>query len=199
ISTNVKADVVCIEGKGSKQVLNISEPIKVDGLVISVLETLDIALNKYWSVSPDVGLFATILDPRTKKLKKFTEAERQRAIALLIDRYEIYNVNDNNENKSESQNDADLLNNKSIMNMIMEDEESSDEEEENEINIYLKNKANRDILPLSWWENNEKKFTFLSKMAKEYLAIPVTSTDNIILFNASLSSTSRPELVSLHK
>ncbi|CAI2184248.1 1996_t:CDS:2 [Funneliformis geosporum] len=44
--------------------------------------------------------------------------------------------------------------------------------------VLMDNLANREILPLFWWENNEKKFPYLSKVAKEYLAISVTSTNS---------------------
>ncbi|CAI2179487.1 2215_t:CDS:2 [Funneliformis geosporum] len=99
---------------------------------------------------------------------------------LILRRALTYLCNEkiSNQNKSESRNDEDILNNKSIMNMLMEDDVSSDEEEVNEIDIYLKIKANRNIMPLYWWENSENQFPFLSKIAKEYLAISVTSTNS---------------------
>ena len=54
----------------------ILNPIETKGLVIIILEALDQLLKKYWSVSSDVGLIATLLDPRFKKLGCFNNIDK---------------------------------------------------------------------------------------------------------------------------
>jgi len=70
------ADTIVINEKGSKKSLNILNPIETKGLVIIILEALDQSLKKYWSVSSDVGLIATLLDPRFKKLGCFNNIDK---------------------------------------------------------------------------------------------------------------------------
>ena len=187
IPDNTAADIIKIDKKGQKKKLDISKSIETDRLIILVIKVLEIAINKYWTVSTEVGLISTILDPRTKKLQKFTDSEKLKATTLLINKYEIFKINNNDDNNDlEIQNNVDLsYKNDSIMNMILgDDDESSDENDENEVDNYLKMKSNRKIIPLIWWENNKTKFPFLSQLAKEYLGITATLVLSEYLFSA---------------
>jgi len=152
IPDNTAADIIKIDEKGQKKKLDISKSIETDGLINLVIKAFEIAINKYWTVSTEVGLISTILDPRTKKLQKFTDSEKLKAITLLINKYEIFkfNNNNNNNNNLEIQSNIDLsYKNDSIMNMILgDDDESSDENDENKVDNYLKMKSNRKIMPL---------------------------------------------------
>ena len=60
------ADTIVVNEKGSKKNLNILKPIETKGLVGLFLEALDLSLKKYWSVSSEVSLITTLLDPRLK-------------------------------------------------------------------------------------------------------------------------------------
>ena len=189
------ADTIEINENGSKKRLNISRPIETKGLVLLFLEALNGSLKKYWSVSSDIGLLATLLDPRSKKLVRFSTTEKQEATTLLIKKYEIYLENEvnigaeneeengdkgENKNKDKNQDDVDL--DKSLLDSIFGEEDSCDEEE-NEVDIYLKLKSIRNVNPLSWWKNNENKFPILSKLSKELFGISATSVPSERLFS----------------
>ena len=167
-----------INEKGTKHKLNILRPVKTKGLVLLFLKALEGLLNKYWTLSSGVGLLATLLDPRSKKLIRFSTTEQQEATTLLIKKYETYMLenkvnnteNDENEGNEEDEGDADDFNlEKSLMDSIFGEEENCDEE--NEVDEYLKLKqAKNTINPLFWWQSNETKFPILSKLAKELFA-----------------------------
>ena len=70
--------------KDPKKSLNVLNPIKTKGLVIIFLEALDQLLKKYWSVSSNISLITTLLDPKFKKLWCFNNTNKQKANSLLI-------------------------------------------------------------------------------------------------------------------
>ncbi|PKY55059.1 HCP-like protein [Rhizophagus irregularis] len=159
-------------------------------------KALEGSLKKYWSVSSDVGLLATLLDPRSKKLVRFNTTEVQKATTLLVKRYEMFmenevniedkNEGENDEDKGEEDNDNnknldDFNLDKSLMDSIFGEEEVC--EEENEVDVYLKLKPVRNINPLSWWKSNEDKFPILSKLSKEFFGISATSVPSERLFS----------------
>ena len=118
------ADTIEINKKGTKHKLNILRPVKTKGLVLLFLKALEGLLNKYWTLSSGVGLLATLLDPRSKKLIRFSTTEQQEATTLLIKKYETYMLenkvnnteNDENEGNEEDEGDADDFNlEKSLM------------------------------------------------------------------------------------
>ena len=152
------ADIIAINEKRTKKNFNISTPIETKGLIVLFLEALDGSLKKYWSVPSNIGLLATLLDPRSKKLLCFNESEKQQATTLLIKRYELFNSEENKtvsgdevEDREEENFDYFDLNNKdkTLMNSILGGEESEGEEE-NEVDIYLKLKSSKNVNPLSW-------------------------------------------------
>lgn len=185
------ADTIEINEKGTKHKLNISRPVKTKGLVLLFLKALEGSLNKYWTLSSGVGLLATLLDPRSKKLIRFSTTEQQEATTLLIKKYETHMLenkvnnteNDENEGNEEDEGDADDFNlEKSLMDSIFGEEENCDEE--NEVDEYLKLKqAKNTINPLFWWQSNETKFPILSKLAKELFGISATSVPSERLFS----------------
>ena len=191
IPDNEIADTIEINEKEAKYKLNISRPVKTKGLVLLFLKALEGSLNKYWTLSSGVGLLATLLDPRSKKLIRFSATEQQEATTLLIKKYETHmlenkvNNTEKNENErnEEDEGDADDFNlEKSLMDSIFGEEENCDEE--NEVDEYLKLKqAKNTINPLFWWQSNETKFPILSKLAKELFGISATSVPSERLFS----------------
>ena len=134
----------------------------------------------------------SILDPRSKKLIRFSTTEQQEATILLIKKYETHMLknkvnnteDDENEGNKEDEGDAndDFNLEKSLMDSIFGEEENCDEE--NEVDEYLKLKqAKNTINPLSWWQNNETKFPILSTLAKEVFGISTTSVSSERLFS----------------
>src|ERR1043166_9193645 len=184
IPDNEIADTIEINEKGAKYKLNISRPVKTKGLVLLFLKALEGSLNKYWTLSSSVGLLTTLLDPRSKKLIKFSITEQQEATTSLIKKYETHMLknkvnnteDDENEENKKDEGDAndDFNLEKSLMDSIFGEEENCDEE--NEVDEYLKLKqAKNTINPLSWWQNNETKFPILSILAKEVFGNSATS------------------------
>jgi len=149
------ADTIVVNEKGSKKNLNISKPIETKGLVRLFLEALDLSLKKYWSVSSEVGLITTLLDPRLKKLTCFSESDKQKANTLLIKKYEKYikenkviNIKENDDQVEEISDEFEL--DKSLMDSIFSNDES-DEKYENEVDIYFNHKTAKLVSnPLFW-------------------------------------------------
>lgn len=55
-----------------------------------------------------------------------------------------------------------------------------------EIDLYYKeNQINRNMCPLEWWRNNQRRFPSVAKLAKRYLAIPATSTPSERVFSSA--------------
>ncbi|RGB27924.1 hypothetical protein C1646_768467 [Rhizophagus diaphanus] len=116
----VKADTIEINEKGSKKKLNILRSVETKGLALLFLEALEGSLKKYWSVSSDVGLLATLLDSRSKKLVHFNTTEVQKATTLLVKRYEMFMENEVNiEDKNKGENDEDKGEEDNDNNMIL--------------------------------------------------------------------------------
>lgn len=181
------ADTIEVNEKGSKKNLNILKPIEIEGLVGLFLEALDLSLKKYWSVSSEVGLITTLLDPRFKKLTCFNETDKQKANTLLIKKYEKY-IEENKvinieENDGQTEENSDEFELKSLIGSIFGNEES-DEEDENEVDIYFNLKtAKLGSNPLHWWKNNEKRFPILCELSKEFFGISATSVPSERLFS----------------
>jgi hypothetical protein len=183
------ADTIEINEKGLKKNLNISKPIETKGLVKLFLEALNLSLKKYWSVSSDVGLITTLLDPRFEKLACFNETDKHKANSLLIKKYDKYvlenniiNTDEENENQTE-QTSYELNLDKSLMDSIFGEEES-DNDNENEVDMYFNLKAAKHgSNPLSWWKNNEKRFPILCEFSKEFFGISATSVPSERLFS----------------
>ncbi|CAG8728914.1 16105_t:CDS:2, partial [Dentiscutata heterogama] len=61
------------------------------------------SLNKYWHEFHDVGLIATLLDPRTKKITIFTNREREKAETKLRNEFENLHLNITSNDQPEQQ------------------------------------------------------------------------------------------------
>ncbi|CAG8597794.1 1238_t:CDS:2, partial [Dentiscutata heterogama] len=61
------------------------------------------SLNKYWHDFCEVGLVATFLDPRTKKMSAFTNKEREKAETKLRNEFETLYLNITSSDQSEQQ------------------------------------------------------------------------------------------------
>lgn len=71
------ADTIEINERGSKKIkyFKTSRNKRISFIILKVLEE---TLKKYWSVSFDASLFASLLDLRSKKLTCFSITERQK-------------------------------------------------------------------------------------------------------------------------
>ncbi|CAG8743551.1 31365_t:CDS:2, partial [Racocetra persica] len=75
---------------GSKIKLN--QPQNTNSLVNKVKEKLYMALKYYWNIPTNSSLIATLLDPRCKSMKQLKNQERDKAISLLKENYELLNT-----------------------------------------------------------------------------------------------------------
>lgn len=147
-------DIISINEKGVKRNFNISTPIETSGLTISFLEALNGSLKKYWSVPSKIGLLATLLDPRSKKLSCFSQSEKLQATTLLVKKYELHNAEENKtvsgDEEDDKEDDYYDINDKekSLMKSVFGEE--SEEEDENEVDEYLRLRANKNANPLGW-------------------------------------------------
>ena len=71
---------------------------------------------------------------------------------------------------------GDDYTNKASINSETDDSEDSDPVLK-EVELYLKEKPiDREEPPLGWWKENQHRFPLVSRVAKRYLTIPITST-----------------------
>ncbi|GES77226.1 hypothetical protein GLOIN_2v1777589 [Rhizophagus clarus] len=111
------ADTIEINKRESKKKLNILRPVKIKGLALLFLEVLEGTLKKYWSVFFDIDLLISILDPKSKKLVRFSVIEKQEAIILFIRKYKTYNIFGENESCKEENKVDEYLKLKPIRNI----------------------------------------------------------------------------------
>ncbi|CAB4391464.1 unnamed protein product [Rhizophagus irregularis] len=153
IPDSESANTIEINENGSKKNLYISNPIEIKEPVLLFLNRLSKSLEKYWSVSSDVGLLTILLDLCSKKLIYFGQTEKQKATTLLTERYEIYNLQKKTfigkDEKNDENEDIILYLDKSLIDSIFSEEENKDDGDENEVKEYLKLKPVRNINPLS--------------------------------------------------
>ncbi|CAB4491628.1 unnamed protein product [Rhizophagus irregularis] len=153
IPNSESANTIEINENGSKKNLYISNPIEIKEPVLLFLNRLSKSLEKYWSVSSDVGFLTTLLDLHSKKLIYFGQTEKQRATTLLTERYEIYNLQKKTfigkDEKNDENEDIMLDLDKSLMDSIFGEKENKDDGDENKVKEYLKLKLVRNINPLS--------------------------------------------------
>jgi len=161
-------------------------------------------MKEYWNVSTSIGIIATILDPRLKKLN-FIKSEAKREIIEKL--YDLYsdekfesklNTDDFDSTFDIHQDTTTSLSSMSsnfILNALFSNNNNNDDsiEETNEVDDYLAlQPLNHNCDPLNWWKNNLKRFPLLSKIARKYLSIPATSVPSERLFSdAGLHLTSR--------
>ncbi|CAG8821989.1 7663_t:CDS:1, partial [Dentiscutata erythropus] len=70
----------------------LSQPQNMDNLVEKVNESLYKALDHYWNAPLDCSLIAMLLDPCCKSMKKLDSWERDKAIDLLREKYDLLSI-----------------------------------------------------------------------------------------------------------
>ncbi|CAB5179879.1 unnamed protein product [Rhizophagus irregularis] len=172
-----------------KKPIDISSPFDPAGVEIKVRKILYKAIKHYWSVREDIGLMASLLDPRWKNLSFATQEE--------IKRVHVYIITSLNNNAQEEeldefvQEDSDDCTIDSEFNDTLEEhddewgsnesdhyeeedenvEEEKNKEEEEVVNEY----RNLDTNPFEWWKNHKMEFPVIAHLARKYLIIPATS------------------------
>ena len=86
---------------------------------------------------------------------------------------------------------GDDYTNQTSMNSETDDSEDSDTVFK-EVELYLKEKAiDREEPPLGWWKENQHRFPLVSRVARRYLTIPITSTPAERVFSTAGLTVSR--------
>ncbi|CAG8541975.1 8817_t:CDS:2, partial [Ambispora leptoticha] len=115
--------------------IKLSQPQDTDDLVEKVKENLHKALCYYWDAPLNSSLIAMLLDPRCKSMNKLDSWERDKAISLLREEYNLLNT----ENETVTNLQAEEQN-ESQMNLfsIMFGLDTTSTPHKNEIDEYLK-------------------------------------------------------------
>jgi len=166
--------------------LKISNPCNTQGLVDKIKLTLYAAMKHYWNdLFTPKSLLPSLFDPRIKELSFVSISQRFNAEDLLRDIYNqekillpssTSNLTQINlrENKKRPQKYGSILASfkKPVIPAI------------DEVTEYL---AIREIDiesdPLMWWNDQQKSFPVLSRLAKKYLAVSACSTSSERLFS----------------
>ncbi|CAG8786763.1 10303_t:CDS:2, partial [Gigaspora margarita] len=113
-------------------VIKLNQPQNTDGLVNKIKKNLYAVLKYYWDALIDRSLVTTLLDPRCKSIKQLDGWERNKAISLLQENYELLNIENETTNSPNEGQNKDQLNLFSIMF------ESDNVSIKNEVEQYLK-------------------------------------------------------------
>lgn len=160
----------------------LSQPQNTESLVEKVKASLHKALNHYWDAPLDSSLIAMLLDPHCKSMKKLDSWERDKAISLLQEEYNL--LSNGNETINNLPNEDQNENHMKLFSIMFGSDEISIPN--NEVNEYLKiNQVQTTMNPLNWWEDMQERFPILSKLARKYLAMPATSTPSERLFSSA--------------
>jgi hypothetical protein len=127
---------------------------------------MDEKFKKYFENINNTYYVAMILDPRFK-YKLLNDDEKPNVIKYFRKEYKLYH--------SELQNNKQEItqkNKKSVYDLLFPEETNIGDE----IEIYISEPTIRkDLDILTYWNNNKERYPILSKMARNYLAIPSTS------------------------
>ncbi|CAG8667137.1 2215_t:CDS:2 [Cetraspora pellucida] len=165
-------------------------PVNCSGLLEKAQAAIFLSLDELWSASNEMGLKASILDPRALKLLPFaTIQEREKTEAqirteLLLLEAQLNNSSNNEEIEKSSvilnEDPQDSLSAELWGSCLIPDNIFT----EDEFTRYMKEQiAHKNQNPLIWWEDRRTSYPFLGQLARKYLSIPATSVPSERLFS----------------
>ena len=133
-----------------------------------------INLNRYYDISSELSTIATVLDPRLKlqfyMSDKNASAENPEEIRLYV---ESFYENDYANEKSNSNSSSPAKKSGLLSGFY----KKSSTANQSELNLYEPvSEDHSKFNVLHYWKINADRFQNLSRMARDYLAVPVTST-----------------------
>lgn len=192
-----------------KQVLDMADEDE-DLFMREMAKPMKMKFDKYWGDCNLLMAIASVLDPRCKfhsvcicfpKIYKSKEVSDEnikkvrRSLELLYDEYvalcleESYSSPDVNldcDNPSSSQ--TNVKNGTGIEEMLQTiQEQEAVSSTKSELQDYLDQGVvpnSKSFSALDWWKNNSMKYTILSKMAADILAIPISTVASESTFSA---------------
>jgi len=147
--------------------------------------TANAKLVQYYNLTSDCYTISTILDPRFKLdyYKKGEEGNREsyQEVFLIVNAvYQTFYITE-----TTSETGVEEIKEVVAPFSFLYREEGSAINSADEFKMYCEDNSRlRGSDVLGWWKSNSKKYPNLSKMAKDYLAIPGTSTSSERLFSS---------------
>jgi hypothetical protein len=199
--TEIEVDNEEIISHITKKKIFIKDPLNTGGVLNKVKNNIYNALLYYWDTPSDIGLMATLLDPRYKELDLELEDKKNEIIQKLRD--EFNELNSDNLNKSTSVTPVAEAAEPSNSAISFPDAESSLQSQKeyrkchqgqnkkistptiiDKVSNYLSMAAALEIEnSLDWWRNHKENFPNLSQLARKYLEVPATSVSSERLFS----------------
>jgi hypothetical protein len=167
-------------GEKLKKKIKISKPIRTHGLKNKMLNALYNSLIKYWTIiTPQIGLLASVLDPRFKSLK-FASSHREITCKVLSE--ELDSIKEKN---PENRRRPTVVIQKTSQNTIFDELLGSTQIiNDNELEKYLNiTNVAGNIDPLIWWKEKKNDFPNLAILASKYLCLSATSVPSERLFS----------------
>ncbi|KAK4395957.1 Zinc finger BED domain-containing protein RICESLEEPER 2 [Sesamum angolense] len=185
-----------------------------DGFIRDMVEMMKIKFDKYWGETNLLMSIAAVLDPRCKmkalefcfpKLYSSEKVEREISFVRksLHELYSEYALMYNDEGESHGQIQGGSSQGQSTSNVGISrgwsqyaaflESVQSVEPQKSELDMYLEescysfkkdNKIEKEFDVLEWWRVNSVKFKILSFMARNILAIPITTVASKATFSA---------------
>ena len=163
--------------------IDLNKPFETKDILVEVKKNLYNSMCYYWNCTTDDNLLSTILDPRVKSMGNKVKEEE-----LLYKYYEKYQVDylpTPIESRTASSTPSEAL----MINPIYKPKlfsifEQNQPKASDEVEEYIKeDKIPFEQCPFNWWLNKKNKYPVLAKMARIFLAIPITSTSSERLFS----------------
>ncbi|CAH1760274.1 6185_t:CDS:2 [Entrophospora sp. SA101] len=166
-SRNIKQ----LKAQSSQQIIS-----KVKGIIYNLLWN-------YWSDSEKIGLMATLLDPKLKLMKVWSNETREQAIKKLCTEFNTWQIKVVNDDFLEGIPSSSTL---SFMKKVFchsQRKVNHEIEIDNYLNEMITPTQPEGIDVYQWWNNNRNSFPILSRIARKYLSIPATSVQCECLFS----------------
>ena len=121
-------------------------------------------------------MLAALLNSQFKELEFTSDSLRIKTQEQLHDAYQVM--------RNLTEEDQEAISRPASSNSLLSRIFQNNATHVDEVISYLAlPKIHHDDCPLLWWKNNKNRFPVLSKLARKYLAIPVTSTPSKRLFS----------------
>ena len=160
------------QNRGQKVKIQINNPPKVINIIETTFKkSLLKWVSFYWSVSNNIRLFSSLLDPRFKDLSFIEIYEKREILESFNNQYDWLN----NINTRPLQEISLIPKKRSLFDDYFNIEEDS-LNNSNELTHYESlPKLSIDKNPLQWWKDKHEIYPNLSNVAREYLAVNATS------------------------